>query len=494
MDDPSRLARTIATGALALLAAAAAAAPPTGAQAPERPFPAHAGYVDGSIKPNHLSQAELDQGVVDLYEQWRDDYLTQNPYEPDQYYVDYSEEFTQPADAVTTSESTGYGMLATAIMAGVDPQAKVYFDGLYRFSRAHPSGNDPNLMAWQQADRDGAIITVPDGGESSATDGDLDIAYALLLASEQWGDGGEIDYRAAAESIIAAILASEVQADEPILALGDWAPSDSTYGTGTRSSDWMLQHLKEFEAATGDAEWTAIVDKAYELADALHSEHSPATGLLPDFVVYAGGAPQPAPPNYLESPNDGSYSWNATRAPWRLATDHLITGDARGKAQLDAINAWIRSATEGDPAEIDQGYELDGTPIDPNTDAHTAFAAPFMVSALVDASNQAWLNDLWDYNVSQPSRGYYGDSIRLFGAIVASGNWWSPSTPSPGPNTPPVIDQIAADPDTGDAPLEVSFTAQASDPDGDELSYEWGFGDGGTSDQQNPTHTYQDPG
>ncbi len=61
-------------------------------------------------------------------------------------------------------------------------------------------------------------------------------------------------------------------------------------------------------------------------------------------------------------------------------------------------------------------------------------------------------------------------------------------------NNPPVVDEIAADPDSGDAPLEVAFTASASDADDDELTYAWDFGDGGTSGEQNPTHTYSDPG
>ena len=62
------------------------------------------------------------------------------------------------------------------------------------------------------------------------------------------------------------------------------------------------------------------------------------------------------------------------------------------------------------------------------------------------------------------------------------------------PNTPPAIDAIVGDPQIGEAPLQVSFTAEASDADGDELAYSWDFGDGAASDQQNPTHIYEDPG
>jgi glucose/arabinose dehydrogenase len=63
-----------------------------------------------------------------------------------------------------------------------------------------------------------------------------------------------------------------------------------------------------------------------------------------------------------------------------------------------------------------------------------------------------------------------------------------------GGNNPPVIDEIAATPDQGEAPLEVEFTAAASDADEDELTYSWDFDDGDSSTEQNPTHTSADPG
>jgi endo-1,4-beta-D-glucanase Y len=53
-------------------------------------------------------------------------------------------------NVITVSEAMGYGMLITAFMAGHDPEAKKYFDGLYRFYKKHPSKNNPRLMAWCQ--------------------------------------------------------------------------------------------------------------------------------------------------------------------------------------------------------------------------------------------------------------------------------------------------------------------------------------------------------
>ncbi|MGI9601863.1 MAG: PQQ-dependent sugar dehydrogenase [Acidimicrobiales bacterium] len=59
-----------------------------------------------------------------------------------------------------------------------------------------------------------------------------------------------------------------------------------------------------------------------------------------------------------------------------------------------------------------------------------------------------------------------------------------------GNNQPPEINSEAATPTFGAAPLDVQFSAQASDPDNDPVTYEWDFGDGTTSSQSDPNHTY----
>ena len=53
------------------------------------------------------------------------------------------------------------------------------------------------------------------------------------------------------------------------------------------------------------------------------------------------------------------------------------------------------------------------------------------------------------------------------------------------------IGTVQASPRSGQPPLEVDFTATASRGNGD-LSYRWDFGDGSSSDKQNPTHTYDE--
>lgn len=61
------------------------------------------------------------------------------------------------------------------------------------------------------------------------------------------------------------------------------------------------------------------------------------------------------------------------------------------------------------------------------------------------------------------------------------------------PITPPVAD-FTATPVAGCAPLTVAFTNTSSGDANYPNTYSWDFGDGNTSDQANPTHTYTEPG
>ncbi len=68
-----------------------------------------------------------------------------------------------------------------------------------------------------------------------------------------------------------------------------------------------------------------------------------------------------------------------------------------------------------------------------------------------------------------------------------------PVQPTPPPTTDPADVACQADPRQGTAPLQVKFNAQATGGNGT-YDFVWTFGDGGTSNQVNPSHTYTQPG
>ena len=418
-------------------------------EGPNKIFPQHVAYAGGSIKPNHVTQEEMDETVIKYYKEWKEKYLKADPYtgnNPTQKYVWYGEGKGEETDSagvvstpITVSEAHGYGMMITALMAGHDPDAQDDFDAMYRYFRAHPSEINSNLMAWQQGDTGSAIVDI--NGADSATDGDMDIAYSLILASQQWGNDGDIDYLAEAKTVINAIMDSEVDKTDWTLGLADWANSGK-YAGATRPSDWMLQHLKDFKNVTGDSRWDNVINSTYNVLNSLYENYSPDAGLLPDFVVKDGKEFVPAPPSFLESQNDGDYYYNSARIPWRIATDYLLTGDDRAKGQLSTLNSWIRETTNNNPRNIMAGYKLDGSAAIANWRDLT-FTAPLMVSAMIDSSNQQWLNDLWDYTTatSTAEEVYFGNNIRMLSLIVVSGNWWAPTIVDTEAPTEAVIDK-----------------------------------------------------
>lgn len=402
----------------------------TEAADPNYPFPTHNTYFPGVIKPNHVTQEQMDQVVQSLYNEWKEAYVFTRPNHPDQSYISYNQDHTsRPENAVSVSEGHGYGMIITAYMAGWDPQAQAIFDNLFRYYQDFPSIITTPLMGWQQVAIENEIVPNPDGGDDSATDGDLDIAYALLLADKQWGSNKgrkSINYLTHARQVMTGILAGDTNSKVPILKLGDWVENkDPKFGKATRPSDFMLNHLRNFSAYSKDSDWISLLDKAYGIINELYANYSPNTGLMPDFSENVQGSYIPARTSFLERKEDGDYSWNACRTPWRFATDYILSGDTRALEQLTALNDWIQLKTNNKPSKIKAGYELNGEEL--RDYGSLAFSAPFAVSAMIDANYQSWLNKLWDFTVSQPtSTNYFGDTIRLLCLILVSGNWWTP--------------------------------------------------------------------
>lgn len=409
-----------------------------------------------AASPEHALTAETQQ----YYEEWKTAYLRQNPYTKDaQYYVFYGEQTYEQAQetvAVTVSEAHGYGMLITVLMADYDSDAHGIFDGMYRYYLAHPSSIGPHLMAWQQSDNGSALIDTD--GTDSATDGDLDIAYALLLADKVWGSAGEIDYLTAAKLLIGDIMAYEINPVFRLPQLGDWAHDPSeTYDTvfppgngaggwstyvkskdypfadAARSSDFTLQYFPVFAAVTGDQDWISVYDQIMNVIR-YHITYK-ATPLLPDFLIYNPvgiGSWNSAPANYLEDENDGNYYYNACRTPWRIGTEALLnkrsaTGlNGEAQAYAEEVTAFVKAQCGGDPEKIMAGYELTrGRALADYSDL--CFTAPFLITAA--AAGDTEFHDAIRKEVLETGLDcYYGNTIAMLCLITDDGGWLIPDT------------------------------------------------------------------
>lgn len=387
-------------------------------QAQNKPFPQAVSYAN-CIKPNNVTQAAMNTSVASYYDYWKGKYLKTLTTLSGGYYV--KGEITGDADGYNplgSSEGQGYGMVITVLMAGYDANAQTIYNGLFKTARAFRSSINSNLMGWVVADATGA-----QGHFDSATDGDIDIAYSLILAHYQWGSNGSINYLEEAKRMITNGLKVANVTSTNRLNLGDW---DSKSALNTRPSDWMLSHLRAFYQETGDATWLTLINNLYSVYNSFTATYSPNTGLISDFVVK--NPPEPAPQNYIdEGPQTNEYNYNACRVPLRVVMDYALYGNANAYTLSNKMASWIISKTSGAPSAIRDGYKLDGTTR--GSDPEAMFVAPFVAASVVNSSNQAFLNSGWSY-ISTRKSGYYSDSYNLLCQLFISGNWWKPQAGS----------------------------------------------------------------
>lgn len=378
------------------------------------PFPQNIPY-SNLTPPNHKSRDSLNAELINYYNVWKRDYLkSSNGNTPGGGFYIAMKGTGGSGNEITTSEAHGYGMIIFSLMAGYDADAKKIFDGFFNMYDKHRSTGNKELMSWVISESE----RVSDD-QASATDGDMDIAYALLLAHKQWGSNGAINYLGEAKRIIQrGIKISNIDAGTKRTMLGDW--DNNSYST--RPSDWMVGHFRSFQKATNDPFWESVHKISYQLYDLVSTQYSPSAGLVPDFVV--GATPRPAREYFLEGKTDNDYSWNACRTPLRFALDALHNQDSRARNILQKISDWILVSTLEDPRNIVAGYSLNGDPL-VNYSSH-AFTAPLLSSAAVSGKEfQSFVNQGWSL-ISKSHDSYYSDTITLLSMLFMTGNWWAP--------------------------------------------------------------------
>jgi endo-1,4-beta-D-glucanase Y len=375
------------------------------------PYPQQMNW-QGCIKPNNHTTSVLNEQVSSYYDYWRNKYLVPSVYTTNAYFVQGENTGGSTADK-GTSEGHGYGMIITALMAGYDANAKTYYDGLYKFYDNHRSSINNNLMGW--------LIDAQERGSgtySSATDGDMDIAYSLLLAHYQWGSSGTINYLNEAKRMINAIKASNINSsNRPNL--GDW--DNNAYHT--RPSDWMFDHFQAFYNHTNDQAWINLRNNLYTIMNAIQGNQAAVSGLMPDFVT--GSTPAPANPNFLEGPYDGAYYYNACRVPMRTVMDYAHYQNTSAKTAVQKMVTWIKTKTNNVPSAIRAGYYLNGDNLPVGGYQDAVFIAPFVAAAICDAQHQAYLNTGWNLIRNMKSN-YFSDTFNLLAMLFITGNWWIP--------------------------------------------------------------------
>jgi len=303
-------------------------------------------------------------------------------------------------NGVTTSESMGYGMLIAAAMGD-----KTNFDKFWGYVQSHMANG---LMIWK-----------PSGGSGSATDGDVDIAYALLMADSQWGG-----YASAATSMINAIKSRDVENNQ--LKAGDaWNP-------GFNPSYFAPSYFAAFGGMS------SVISTNYSV---LSTNVNAQTGRFPtDWTDWSGN---PVTGDSIGAQvtagfNVPVYGYDAARVPWRIGLDGCQNGGTGttlstaiinffaerydGGATIDLMKAgWVKSS--GNASTSSEG----GTAA---RDFQGSFIGPLGVGAM--AANNATVRDRafraildimenGDFNHT-----YFPSTVGFITLLVMSGNFPAP--------------------------------------------------------------------
>jgi hypothetical protein len=371
--------------------------------APKFPFGAHrAPYPVTPTLPNTLSLAAMEGTIGKFWNSYKANYLR---YGFGGCYI------LGGGSDMCVSEGQGYGMLIAVCMAGLDPQARDIFDGIYAFGRAHPSSTFPLLMSYTIT----STGTMPD--PFPAADADIDMTLALLMAHVQWGSNGRVNYLKEALANLVSIKSAYLTANFSI----------SANGTVTRSSDLMPAACKSFAKYTGDSSWTSASTRAQAMATAIQTNNSPSTGLLPDWISSVASTTV-VPATDGQTGTDGShasgYSYNACRDAWRFIADYVLNGDTTSQGIANNIANYFNTSTSAFTSFTIGERQLNGTVIDSFDE--NSFNLPVLAGCMGNSANQSFANAIWAHAIPNFGGGYFSDSIAMNCLLLMTNNVFNP--------------------------------------------------------------------
>lgn len=238
---------------------------------------------------------------------------------------------------ITTSEGQSYTMLRSVWQSD-----KATFDQTWKFTKEQMQHKDDALFAWRWGEKtDGTYgVLTEQGGQNAASDAEVDIALALMMAANRWQQNTYLDE---AKSIVNDIWEKEVITvdGKHYLAANDlekFSESDTAIINPSYFAPYAFKAFAQIDADK-DHDWKQLSDDSYDILNKsidakLDKENS--ANLPPDwFLVHKEtGELSPATQPNLTS----DYSYDALRTPWRLALDWQWNKDERAKSTLEKMS------------------------------------------------------------------------------------------------------------------------------------------------------------
>ncbi|KKB75961.1 hypothetical protein VW35_19670 [Devosia soli] len=200
---------------------------------------------------------------------------------------------------ISHSEGQGYGLILSALA-----EDRAAFDRILEFTRKELMVREDGLAAWRwEPDADPHVTDT-----NNATDGDMLIAYGLVMAGETWNDP---TLSAEAQKMVQTIGRSMLTSADGLPAIlpgaEGFAGTDETGGQPILNpSYWVFETLPVFAQLDPVIDWNAVSATGLEL---LRRATATPAGIPGDWVVMRDGAVEPAP-NF-----PAEFGYNGIRIP-----------------------------------------------------------------------------------------------------------------------------------------------------------------------------------
>ncbi len=278
----------------------------------------------------------------------------------------------------SNSEGIGYGMLLA-----VYANDQNTFDNLWKYEQLFLDNH--GLMNWYISPDGNTVL-----GTGAATDGDEDMAFALLMADKRWGGKGSLSttYLAAAKTQIGLLWQYEVDPNHAyVLTSGD--QSD---GSVINISYFAPAYYREFGLATNAAaNWKKVIDECYTVISATLNA---ANGNLNNGLVPAWSTPAGVPMTPPGTSMPLYHQLDSCRTPFRLGEDYCWNADSRALAYLQKITGFYSGVGV---ANLVDGYDLNGTPhpqfVTTGGPRAASFVGPAGVGAMATGTTYLELRD-----------------------------------------------------------------------------------------------------
>jgi hypothetical protein len=399
----------------------AGGSPGVGGGAPTRgPTPASAGVnfpfpqnreASGCFYPTGY----VNQDVRAAYDKWKLDTVTSAGAGGFRRVKRTQSDFTGPTGLElesTVSEGIGYGMLAAVYMGD-----QALFDDLWKYEQLWAAPTTTGLMDWYINAAGNKVL-----GLGPATDADEDMAFALVMASRQWGGQGSLasNYLDVAKDLITKIWNNEIYQSKLLRPgnWGDWSTVNISY--------FAPAYYRVFDVVDTDPshDWPAVIATAYDtITNSLNAANkNQSNGLVPAWSTSDGAPNGGALGPGLTAPTN--YQYDSCRTPFRIALDWCWFGDMRAHDYVAKTSAFFSGVGA---ANIVDGYGLDGAPMPQHAGQRSAaFIGPAGVGAMTSGTYQTLLNQSYATVAAGGALAggaYYEESWTVMSLLMMTGNF-----------------------------------------------------------------------